>query len=602
MSLTEGFLIWIVSFLFLVLVMLIAYKISYKLGIKKALYRTTYILLSVIFAFVLAPVVNGYLFQIDLSRFNITLYYKEASFTALIDYVEEVIVHSEFLNDLYVHFPSLKDLLMDFPQILFVPIVYVFLFVLFLIIWLPLYLYLSYKRKRRILYEREDNKKHRIWAGVLGCVQVIFIVSAVLSPLNGLSRIYQNATKDTLDDESASLCDEHQALSKYEVYCEILEVYNSSVFATIGGNDSVSNMIFDSLTRISYDEGYTSLSKEASLIIKSGIVLNQSGLLDSVLVSENMSLLDAIETNNLTDEDIDIIVETLSESNYSQDLLVEITSMVENTLNQLMKQIFVKENFVIEYEIDTKDAINEIRVGLKTLVLLGNSSLLNDLLIVTDKIIEFNEEVAVNKMDEKVVFGLLLDIANSVDLDALSTAMSYLLESKIFKRSLPFILDRILSQFGFSFVATQGDYLTISNKAIDFFRILKKYQTNDPLDLVVRLEEEDLLVFADVLQYLMNTAETSGFVRFLLYEMLRWLDINYMPSDIINIKNWKKEIFVLQDFCEIVQRAMNGSGFEFNDVVRILSYKDSEFVDVVIKTAKSNSSFFLRELILMIGK
>ena len=46
-----------------------------------------------------------------------------------------------------------------------------------------------------------------------------------------------------------------------------------------------------------------------------------------------------------------------------------------------------------------------------------------------------NNKLKVIDKDEKVVFGLLLDIANSVDLDALSTAMSYLLESKIFKRS-----------------------------------------------------------------------------------------------------------------------------------------------------------------------
>ena len=320
MSLTESFLIWIISFLVIVGILYISYKISYKFGIKKALYRTSYIMFSIISAFVLAPLINDELFNFDLSRVNITLYYKDGVFHTLIDYIEEVIVHNEFLNDMYKHFPSLKDLLMDFPQIVLVPVTYLMLFIVFVIVWMPLYLYLSYKRKRRVLYDREDKKSHRIWAGVLGCFQAVFLISIILSPLNGISRIYKNATSDTLDGRS-SLCDENEALKKYKVYCDVLDVYNSTAFATIGSNNSVSQLMFDSLTRISYDDGYTSFSKEAALIIKSGIVLNQSGLLTSVLESSDTIPVAAIVENNLSDEDIDIIVETLSESRYSEDLI-----------------------------------------------------------------------------------------------------------------------------------------------------------------------------------------------------------------------------------------------------------------------------------------
>ena len=130
MSLTGSFFVWITSFIVFVLIMFAAYKISYKLGIKKALYRTTYILLSVIFAFVLAPLVNNFIFDLDLSKFGVSLQYKDQTFYTLIDYIEEVIVYSDLLNDLYLYFPSLKDLLMDFPQILLAPIVYVVLFVI----------------------------------------------------------------------------------------------------------------------------------------------------------------------------------------------------------------------------------------------------------------------------------------------------------------------------------------------------------------------------------------------------------------------------------------------------------------------------------------
>ena len=95
MSGLEKGLLWFISFLVFLLILVIAYKISYKLGIKKALYRTTYLLLSVIFAFILTPLVNDGLFKMDLTPFNITLKYGDETFTTLIDYLEEVVVHSE---------------------------------------------------------------------------------------------------------------------------------------------------------------------------------------------------------------------------------------------------------------------------------------------------------------------------------------------------------------------------------------------------------------------------------------------------------------------------------------------------------------------------
>ena len=456
MSLTESFLIWIISFLVVIGILYISYKISYKLGIKKALYRTSYIMFSIISAFVLAPLINDELFNFDLSRINVTLYYKDGVFNTLIDYIEEVIVHNEFLNDMYKHFPSLKDLLMDFPQIVLVPVTYLMLFIVFIVVWMPLYLYLSYKRKRRVLYDREDKRSLRIWAGVLGCFQAIFLISIILSPLNGISRIYKNATTDTLDGKS-SLCDENEALKKYKVYCDVLDIYNSTAFATIGSNNSVSQLVFDSLTRISYDDGYTSFSKEASLIIKSGIVLNQSGLLTSVLESSDTISVETIVKNNLSDDDIDIIVETLSESRYSEDLMQELGILINNTLNELMQTILNDQTFNVEYTIVKEDIINEIKVVLKALRVLANSSLLDDIIAVSDKIMNFVYNIPSNRKDHVVILNFMVDMFNSIDLDALESFANYLFESKIFNKIMSYIIDRGFGQFGFNFVANHGD-------------------------------------------------------------------------------------------------------------------------------------------------
>ena len=144
MGMVGSFLVWLGSFLVFLIFLYIAYKISYRLGIKKALYRTTYILLSVIFAFILTPTINRHLFHLDLTQFDIVLKYKGEEFYTIIDYIEEVIVHSEILNDFYSNVPSLKNLFMDVPEVVLAPLTFVSLFFIFLIVWLPLYLYLSY--------------------------------------------------------------------------------------------------------------------------------------------------------------------------------------------------------------------------------------------------------------------------------------------------------------------------------------------------------------------------------------------------------------------------------------------------------------------------
>lgn len=596
-----GLLIWIVSVVLFMLLLYMCYKISYKLGIKKALYRTTYILLCVILAFVLSPLINNELFKFDLSKLNIVLHYKDNSFTTLIDYIEEVIAHSDFLNDLYTYFPSLKNLFMDFPQVLLIPLTYVLLFIVFIILFFPLYLYLSYKRKRRILYERKDNKTHRVWAGILGCVQCVFVVSLLFSPINGISRIYQNSINNTLDDEYGSLCDEHDLLKKYSLYCDILEGYNSTIFANIGGNKSVSNYVFDSLTRISYDDGYTSLSKESSLIIKSGIVLNQSGLLDSLGESDDSLPLDFITKNQLSDEDIDIIVGTLSNSKYSESILVELERLLPNTINELMKFILSDEEFDVHYSINKDDIIKEIKIVLKMLTLLSNSTMINDIMELREIIINYSDNFPENRKDDITTMKFMLDIANSVDLDEVEAFGEYLFESRTFNKMIPYILDRYLKDYGLNFVGTDGDALDLFYNAIDFFKVLKKYQPYDFFELVLSLNEEEEILFSEIFEYLIVYPETRGLIKQMLIEIFR--DVGtYYPSEILSVENWHKEIPVIKKICILARDAKYGKEISFSSVLDILSYDNSELVDIMWSVFKENASFFLKEIIVSLAK
>ena len=88
---------------------------------------------------------------------------------------------------------------------------------------------------------------------------------------------------------------------------------DSTIFAFIGDDKSISNYTFDALTRISYNGEQTTLSNEASLIIKSSIVLNQSGLLALMSTEDSIITMPLLMEKNFNEEDIDIIIELLDE-------------------------------------------------------------------------------------------------------------------------------------------------------------------------------------------------------------------------------------------------------------------------------------------------
>ena len=601
MSLTESVLMWIVSFLIFLVILYVCYKISYKLGIKKALYRTTYILLSIIFAFSITPYVNNELFNMDLTKFNITLTYKEESFTTIIDYVEEVIAHSDFLNDLYEYFPSLKDLFMDFPQVVLAPITYVLLFVLFMIIWFPLYLYLSYKRKRRVLYDREDKKSHRVWAGVLGAVQMVLIVSVVFSPINGINRIYQESIRNTLDDEYDSLCEGTGFLEEYKNYCDIVEKYDSTIFATIGSKNSLSDYVFDSLTRISYNGHYTNLSNEASLIVKSSIVLNQSGLLSVMETDSETIPVPLLIEKEFTDEDIDIIVDTLSNSKYSENLLIELEELVYNTLDGFTEQIVGEKTLDFNVSLTQDETIEEIKIVMKALPVLVNSSLISDIVKIKNIIEHFVYEVPENIKDERVIMAFIIDLAENIDLENLELLCEYLIESKIIDHVAPQIIDKVFGEFGFNFTATSGDLLDQIYNVIDFAKLVKKYKADGFLHFFKIMSDEDLVIAGDIFNYLSMSDDSRQFINFLFSTIFKDFDY-YYTADIMNLNDWVKEAPVIRDICSIVHDIMYKDYVDVDRIIKVWKNKDSEAAEIGRNIIRSNTNYLVKEIVASLDK
>lgn len=600
MSFVESSLIWFVSFLILCLILFISYKISYKLGIKKALYRTTYILLSVIFAFILAPLVNTELFKMDLRRINITLYYEGEPFYTIIDYIEEVIVHSSFLNDIYTYFPSLKDLFMDFPEVILAPVTFVLLFVLFLIIWLPLYLYLSYKRKRRILYDREDKKSHRVCAGLLGMVQCVFIVSIVLTPINGFNRIYHSAIQETLDDEYHSLCQEVEPLKQYSRYCNLIDIYDSTILANMGGKGTADNYMFDALTRINYEDEYTNIENEATIIMKSSILMDQTGIFEILVSDSDVLPLSWIMNNKLTDEDIDMIVNTLKSSKYSAELLTELRNLVVNTLNGLLEDLIGYEELDLHYSMTSEELLNEIKVVLKAIRLIGQTDILNEIIKAKDVIFYFAEEVPQYAITDGVVFGeFIVDLVNSMDMDDFELFFEYLYESKIFYQTIPYIIDMFFGEFGFSFARFDGDVMERFYDFWNFGRLVKKYQPVDFFHLMYIISDEDLLYFAKLFDNVASSPETAGFIEFIFSGVFMEFDLFFL-SDLFTINNWDKEAFVIRDFCVVLYYARQTGIIDVKMVAELLmeNYKDSQVAKLLLDVFQNNLKFFMESIIL----
>ncbi len=596
MSSLERWVIWWLSFLAFLVTLFIAYRVSYKLGIKKALYRTTYILLSIMFAFILAPMFNNHFFNLNLQDLNIELKYRGNSYFTLVDYIEEVIVHNEFLNDIYIYFPSLKDLFMDFPEVILAPVTYVLLFMVFIILWMPLYLYLSYKRKRRILYDRHPKKSHRVWAGVIGCAQWLFLVSILLTPVNGFNRIYHVAIEENLDDEYTTLCNEIDSLSKYSKYCDFIELYDSTIFATIGGKDSLNSYVFDSLTRIYYDGGYTNISKESSLIMKSSILLDQSGLFEELIMSGGVVDENWILNNNLDIDDISIIVDTLRESKYSKNLLNELGEISIDTLNGLLSDFLEIDAFKINMSLTNDDFVNEIKTVLKIIDLLKSTGLLSQIMQGKDLVMNFIENTQDFDVNDIVVFDFVTELVNCLDLDSFILFVETLFESKIFKDAIPYLIDKFLGEFGFDFVAYEGDVLKIFKYFADFGKLVKKYQPYGFFDLIVRFSDEELEHFAYLFESVLKHDESRGFMDFVFGSAFVDFKI-YSVQDIYSIKDFKKEVFVFRDFSKVMHGYRLSGKFNFKELYDLFKNSDSELCKIILDIIEGNLAEFVKKFL-----
>ena len=541
MELYLEYIIFIVSLLTLSLFILINYKIGKKEGIKKALYRITYRSLCVIIAFILSPYITEFILNYDLYEGGHSIRYNGMHFYRIIDFIEEIIVHNEVLNDIYNLFPSLKNLLMDFPQVLFIPFGYLLTFILASIVLAPLYFYLSYRRKRRVLYDKSYNKRGPICAGILTAVQSVFLVSIILTPVNGLAKIYKDSANELID-ENTTICQQNVYLEKYDFACKVIEAYNNSVFGLIG-ESPVNDYIYGSLTRIKYDENDTSLNREIVSIARAGIALNKTGLIDAINITD-FSDVTSLNFKGLTEEDIDVIVEAFEQSLYTRDVIYDVYEWSKAYLDWLIEDLIDKE-FVNDNEY--VDVIGELKIILRAInYMLNNRSFVENVTKIYGYVDEYIEKYG-NTINAYASTRLFFDIVYEVDVEALTEVYLLLKDSKIYNNFIPHILDYLLSTIEVRITsnASSEELNQVVLHALNVVKIIQNHAyIYDFLHLVNDLTKDEVHYLATVVEYL----NSSQNFKYMLYDLAEYgigtlqMKIDIPTEVIFKIKEWEREL------------------------------------------------------------
>ena len=166
-------------------------------------------------------------------------------------------------------------------------------------------------------------------------------------------------------------------------------------------------------------------------------------------------------------------------------------------------------------------------------------------------------------------------------------------DSQIFNKAIPYIIDAFLGDLGFNFSTTNGDILFQLNNFLSFGKLVQKYQPTDFFELISSLNDEELLLFADLATKVVKSPETQGFIDFILSIALGQFKV-YSLREIYNISDWRKEVYVLKDFCVFMNNYRKTGKLDLSLAIDIINHKDSQVTQVFLSVLKGNFSSFLK--------
>lgn len=585
MELYLKYIIFVSSFLLLGLILVLVFIVGKKQGLKKALYKISYRAICIIFSLLLAPYVNEYLLNYDLYSQGKSIKYNGMYFYRLIDFFEEIIVHNEILNDIYTFVPSLKNLLMDFPQVLFVPFTYVLTFIFISIALLPLYWYLSYKREKRVLYERPYKSNSSNWAGVLNAAQFVLLISVLLTPISGLTRAYKDISEGLVEDDS-NICLQSKYIEKYDLACKVVVGYNSSVLGLIGSSP-INKHIYNSLTRINYDDKKTSLDQEIVSIARAGIVLNKTGILEAIEI-ESFDDVTSLNLQSLTEEDIDVVVEAFEQSLYTKDVIYEVYEWSKSYLDWLIQDL-TNQEYSANYDYD--DMINELKVILKTINYIIDKpefiENITNIYSIIDKFIKDPQGTMAIRAEIKMFF----DVVYAVDLDTLRDIFNFLKESKIYNDLVPQLLDNILKPLDVNISASNNpDELNQGIMyAFDLIEIIQNHAyVYNILELLNDLTSDELHHIARVIEFFNDSKGLKHFLHDIAVYGTNEGQLEMdLPFEIIyQIQDWDRELELAQLVIQVVYTYIDEGYIDYDKAWYALSnYNNTVVFEAAFKYA-----------------
>jgi len=558
----------LISVIILFTLFFLGYKLSHKIGVKKALYRTTYIIICVGVAFLITKPVTGFLLHFDLRKVGMEFSVNGVQYNLLIDFLEGFIVYNDVFVTLYEFFPSLRELFTEVPHLLVTPFAFIIIFFFISLIFYPIYLLASYEEKRISRRASNKNQGGRL-SGVLGGLQAIFLFSIILLPINGVNRAYQSSLKNTLTNEK-SLCTQIESLSQFKQVCDAIDLYNATAFAKLAGEYSIDQALFRGVTSTQYGDKTTNIEKEISLIIRSTLILDQSGIIYYLNSSSNTNdeetYTDIIDTKMLSKENIELIIESITESKYTNSVINDLLHFLVDMLNAKLAEITPGHFTPVTIEISQEDLEEEVRIIFQVLAMMADFDML-DLLL-----------------GPPLVGITPGEIIQGFNIDNMLILFNRILDSKTFTRFLYPTINNVLADLDVYIEPTSDyDFRNELELVADVLKIVQKYETEDFFYILYNLEEEDKPIVANLLNGIVNSEIFSDTLQVLFDTVKDTIELTGSMLD--RVDNWENELELIISAIQIYMDHLEGRSLDFSKLTHaVKSASNSKLAQPVIKS------------------
>ena len=311
------------------------------------------------------------------------------------NFIVQTIESNDSVRTFLSYSPGLKTIIMECPEIIISPILFIILVLIGLPLSFPIYwIYLIFfeiiarcvfKRTKYALDENgnyvrnEKGKKikvkrpkRRLLGGLLRGAQGVVLICVTLLPVNFVNRIYNRAKSKADLDDGETLCSIHSSLEKYKDLCGYMDLYNETIFAQLGGEDSIDKIITDKLTTIEYGNKEFNLENELASVAVSAVLLYESGVMD-LFVNGELKL-DEVDFSVIKFEKLDVLVDSLFDSTLINELSIAGVRYVMNEVaRDKLIEVFKDDSIVskLEYtnssevEAELKDIISILKLAVE---------------------------------------------------------------------------------------------------------------------------------------------------------------------------------------------------------------------------------------------